>query len=84
MAPEKTTIPVIAYTQHHRIEGTLTLLKGEHFSDRMNIVEKKFESLIDARVYALATGQLVHEAPCVAINKEQVSLLVPAEGADLS
>ena len=79
MTPEKTIHPVIIYTAQHRIEGMMTLLKDEHFSDKINILDKKFEMLTDARVYALHNGSLVHEAPWLAINKEQITLFLPVQ-----
>ncbi len=82
MATEQKNVPVILYTAHHRIEGEILLLKGEHLSDKLNLSERKFEAILQARVYALAGNQLVHEAPCVAVNKDHVLLMVPAAGAE--
>jgi hypothetical protein len=78
MAPESSKISVVAYTQHHRIEGDITLLKGEQLSDKLNINERKFEAITDVKVYAIADGSLVHEAPYLAVNKEQIAVMLPA------
>ncbi len=45
MAPEKTTQPIVLYTPRHRVEGLVTLLKGERLSDKLNITERKFEAV---------------------------------------
>ena len=79
LVPEKKDIPVVVYTRHHRIEGMMTLLKGERFSDRLNISEKKFESLSNAHVFGIEKNTLVHEAPYLAVNKDQIVLIIPAE-----
>ena len=49
MAAEKTECPVVIYTRHHRVEGTMALLKGERFSDKLNAPNRQFESIGDAR-----------------------------------
>lgn len=81
MATEPKNLPVVLYTALHRIEGEIVLLKGEHFSDKLNLTERKFEAVLNARVYSLAGNQLVHEAPCVAVNKDHVLLVTPADAA---
>ena len=78
MATEDKWVPVVAYTMHHRIEGEILLLKGERLSDKLNQTQRRFEALRDARVFAVATGECVHEAATVALNKDHVTLLVPS------
>ena len=81
MAPEKTEQPVVLYTRLHRIEGAVVLFKGERLSDKFNQMERQFESIEHARVFALEGDRLVHEAPSVAINKSHVVLAIPREDA---
>lgn len=76
MPAEQQLIPVTAYTQRHRLEGELLLLKGEHLNDKLNLLERQFEPLHNARVFSLDTGELQHEAPTVALNKNHVTLMV--------
>ena len=78
MAPEKTSCSVVLYTRHHRIEGTITLLKGERLSDQLNVAERKFEAVEGARVFSIAHEKLVHEAPYLAVNKDHVVMMAPA------
>jgi hypothetical protein len=82
MATEQKNVPVVLYTAHHRIEGEILLLKGEHLSDKLNLTERKFEAILQARVYSLAGNHLVHEAPCVAVNKDHVELVTPASAEE--
>jgi len=79
MATQDRNVRVVVYTPHHRIEGTLVLPKGERLSDKLNVAEREFEALADARVYAIATGDLVHEAPHLAVNKTHISLMLRVE-----
>jgi len=37
-------------------------------SDKLNVTDRKFEAIENARVYALDGGQLVHAPPLVAVN----------------
>jgi hypothetical protein len=80
MSLEKTNVRVAAYTSRHRIEGEIVLLKGEHLSDKLNLTDRHFEALLNARVYALDGNTLVHEAPYLAVNKTHLALMVPLEG----
>ena len=82
MSAEKMNVPVVLYTVQHRIEGEIVLLKGEHLSDKLNLTERKFEAILQARVYSVAGNHLVHEAPCVAVNKDHVLLVTPAGPED--
>ncbi len=77
MTMDKNPCAVVLYTRTHRIEGNLILLKGEQLSDKLNVTDRKFEAIENARVYTLDGGQLVHEAPFVAVNKDHVTLLTP-------
>ena len=79
MSLEKTSVKVAAYTNRHRIEGEVVLLKGEHLSDKLNLTERHFEAILNARVYALDGDVLVHQAPYLAVNKEHVTLMVPLD-----
>ncbi len=80
MAPEKRECPIVAYTRHHRVEGTIILFKGERLTDKLNVADRLFEPVQNARVYPLDGGGLLHEAPYLALNKEHVTLLIPADG----
>ena len=79
MAPEFSKLSVVIYTQHHRIEGEVMLQKGERLSDKLNVTERKFEAVTDAIVYAIDSSRLVHEVPFLAVNKEQMTLMLPRE-----
>lgn len=79
MAPEKSNQPVVIYTAHHRIKGDLVLLKGEHFSDKLNQTERSFEAIQNASVYPLEGGVALHSAPCVAVNKDHIVMMIPRE-----
>ena len=79
MTAEQRDCPVVIHTNHHRIEGILILHKGEQLSDKLNVTERKFEAVHDARVWALADGRLLHETPCLAVNKDHVILMIPKE-----
>jgi len=79
MALEKSNVKVAAYTSRHRIEGEVVLQKGEHLSDKLNLTERHFEAILNARVYALDGDVLVHQAPYLAVNKEHVTLMVPLD-----
>jgi hypothetical protein len=79
MSAEKTQHRVVAYTRLHRIEGEIVLLKGEHLSDKLDMREKRFEMLLNAKVFSSDGGTLLHEAPYVAVNKEELSILLPAD-----
>jgi hypothetical protein len=79
MAPEKTELAVVVYTAQHRIEGLLTLLKGEHLSDKLNVGERRFEAIREAKVFALADGRELHASPYLAVNKDNITMMIPAQ-----
>ncbi|MFW6287000.1 MAG: hypothetical protein ACOC29_03565 [Candidatus Sumerlaeota bacterium] len=81
MAPEQSELSVIIYTTHHRIEGLLTLLKGEQMSDKLNIDDRRFEAIREARVHSIKEDKLLHESPYLAVNKDHITLMLPAEEA---
>ena len=79
MAAEKTEVPIIAYTDRHRIEGEIVLFKGERMSDKLNIGALVFEPVLRARVYNLHDDSLAHEVESLVLNKAQITLMVPVE-----
>lgn len=79
MATEHKKVSVVIYTQHHRIEGLVHLEKGERLSDKLNVTDRKFEAVTDAVVFSIETDRLVHEVPFLAVNKEQMALMLPRE-----
>lgn len=81
MATEITYVPVVIYTLHHKIEGILTLQKGERLTDKLNVGERIFESITEAKVWSIANDALLYECPCLAVNKNQISLMIPKETA---
>ena len=76
MPAEKSLIVITAYTQRHKIEGELLLLKGERLSDKLNLTERQFEPILNARVYSLDNGKLEHSTPTLALNKNQLVLMI--------
>ena len=80
MAPEKRECPVVAYTRHHRVEGTMILFQGERLTDKLNVSDRLFEAIENARVYPLDGGEPLHEVPYLALNKDHVTLLLPKDG----
>jgi hypothetical protein len=76
MPAEKSLIKIIAYTQRHKIEGELLLLKGERLSDKLNLTERQFEPIVNAKVYSLDNGKLEHETPTLALNKTLITLMI--------
>ena len=79
MTEEYVKLAVVIYTHHHRIEGDVTLQKGERLSDKLNQTERQFEAVQDAIVYSIQHDRLVHEVPFLSVNKEQVALMLPRE-----
>lgn len=81
MTPTERQIPVLAYTRLHKIEGLITLFQGEKVADKLNMIERKYESLQDVQVSDLQTGKILHTAPWMAVNKDALTLLLPADEA---
>ncbi|MFP4379085.1 MAG: hypothetical protein ACLFUS_01175 [Candidatus Sumerlaeia bacterium] len=79
MAAEKTALPITAYTAHHRIEGEIILLKGEHLSDKLNLTERKFELIQNANVYPIEGAISLHHAETMAVNKDHITMMVPKD-----
>lgn len=79
MATVDKWILVTAYTSHHRVEGEVLLRKGEQLSDKLNLTERAFELVRNGRVLTIDKGELLHEAPSVALNKERITMMVPRE-----
>ncbi|NQU41800.1 hypothetical protein HQ520_00845 [bacterium] len=76
MAPEQRQIRVIVCTDRHRIEGELTLYKGEHVPDKMNTEGRQYESLVDVKIFS-ADGNLLYETPWLALNKRHIVWMAP-------
>ena len=79
MATQDQLVSVVLYTNLHRIEGRILLLKGERLSDKLNTPDREFEPVENARVYSIDHGALLHEAPYLAVGKRHISLMLPLE-----
>lgn len=71
---EKQTLPVVVYTHHHRIEGDMHVTYHHRALDILNGPEC-YVPITSAKIYSIATGELVVEKEFVAVSKSHLILL---------
>lgn len=73
---KKEKFPVIIKTTLERIEGNAYLIPDNRLLDMLNTDSQNFIAISDAKVYSLKDGRLLSEADFLAVNKEQIVLIV--------
>jgi len=73
---KKEKVPVKIQTLQNRIEGNIYLLSNTRITDMLNQEGYHFIPITDAKIYSLKAGSLIDEAEFVAINKNQVVLIL--------
>jgi len=73
---KKEKILVKIQTLQNRIEGNVYLLPNTRITDTLNQETCHFIPVTEAKIYSLKSGDLVDEAEFVAINKNQVVLIL--------
>lgn len=62
-----------------KVEGDIHLLAGSRLTDALNSKSKDFMAVTDAIVSDVAGGHEISRAAFVAVNRENVSVIFPAE-----
>jgi len=73
---KKEKILVKIQTLQNRIEGNVYLLPNTRITDTLNQATCHFIPVTEDKIYSLKSGDLVDEAKFVAINKNQVVLIL--------
>ena len=73
---KKDKIPVIIKTALEMIEGNAHLIPDNRLLDMLNTDIQNFIAISDAKVYSLNDGKLLSEANFLAVNKEQIVLIL--------
>ncbi len=82
MRTAKRPVPVVVYTDRYRIEGVYHLTPQVRFLDDLNLRQREFVALTDARIAPLEPSGRVEEDAFVAVNKQRVVLVVPQDGGE--
>ncbi len=81
---EKGKIEAVIYTQQHKIEGEVYLIKGSRFTDFMNAAARYgFMPVTNAKVYSLSKNKLLCKTPFLNVNKNFVVMAIPKSSAGI-
>jgi len=85
---EKGGIEAVIYTQQHKIEGKVYLLKGSRFTDFMNTEQRyqtrhDFIPVTNSKVYSLSEDKLLYETSFLNVNKNFIVVASPKNLADV-
>lgn len=75
----KDKVRVVVITDRFRIEGEMHVLAGSRLTDALNSKAKDFMAVTSAALYSLDSGQLVYEPSYVAVNRDAIVAIFPAE-----
>ncbi len=75
---DKDRVRIVILTATYRIEGEIYVLAGARLTDALNSKAKDFLAVTDARVYRVDTGELACESSYLAINREAITVILPA------
>jgi hypothetical protein len=76
---EKAQVPVIIFTNLHRIEGTMYTYKDARILDELNAGAKDFIALTNVKIYPAESDNLLYKTDFMALNKNHISHLLPKE-----
>jgi hypothetical protein len=79
MKVEQTEIEVIIYMQNSRVEGKLHLPSGGRLSDYMELAERQFVPVTDAKIYTVPTNELLYSVSFLSLNKDFIVFIFPKE-----
>lgn len=74
---EKAQVPVIIFTEIHRIEATMYTYKDARILDELNAGAKDYIALTSAKVFALEGKKALYDTEFMAINKRYIVDLIP-------
>lgn len=77
----KNKVPVIILTTSYRLEGEMHVVPGGRLLDEINR-ERDFIPLTNATLFDPASGQPVDTLEFIAINKQLILMIAPAEGPE--
>lgn len=75
---DKEKYRAIVYTGQFKITGIIHLLPEERMTDYLGDQETLFVPITEAMVETLQ-GDMVAQAPFLCLNKEEITVLIPAE-----
>ena len=79
MHVEKEKMRITALVDRFRIVGDMYRYPGARLLDLVNIKEQAFIPITDAEIYSLGDGKLLHKAPFLGLNRNQVKFFYPVE-----
>jgi len=74
---EKAQVPVIIFTDIHRIEATMYTYKDARILDELNAGAKDYIALTSAKVFTTEGKKPIYEAEFMTVNKKQIVELIP-------
>ncbi|MBQ7502760.1 hypothetical protein IJT93_08650 [bacterium] len=78
---EKEKVAVIVLTTSYRLEGEMHVAPGGRLLDEINR-ERMFVPLTNATLYDPSSGQPIDTLDFIAINKDLVLMIAPADNPD--
>jgi len=76
---EKAQLPVIIFTNIHRIEGNMYTYKDARIIDELNAGAKDFIAITDVKIYPIESDSMLYKTDFMALNKNHISHLLPQE-----
>ena len=76
---EKAQLPVIVFTNIHRIEGNMYTYKDARIIDELNAGAKDFIAITDVKIYPVGSDSVLYKTDFMALNKNHISHLLPQE-----
>jgi len=74
---EKAQIPVIVFTNLHRIEATMYTYKDARILDELNAGAKDYIALTGVKVFSHEGKKPIYEVDFMAINKRYIVDIIP-------
>lgn len=79
MKVEQSEIEVTIFMQNTRVEGKLHLPSGGRLTDYMALAERQFVPVTDAKIYVVATNELLYTVSFLSLNKDFIVFIFPKE-----
>ncbi|MCE5203359.1 MAG: hypothetical protein ABFC80_04840 [Coriobacteriales bacterium] len=76
---KKDTVRVMVITKDHRIEGDMHVLEGSRLTDSLNSRGKDFYALTNARIYKIASDELIASPEYVAVARDGMTAVFPVD-----
>ena len=74
---KKERLQVVIFTQNYRVEGEVHIQPGSRLTDFINVGDKSFIAVTNARVYNLSEEEPVHVVDFLTLNRNGITMAFP-------